>query len=57
MSEAYTDTTTTIAWFCVALIVITVIGLILMAFVGHIEAAYKATLMGLHERQRRRNGR
>lgn len=53
----YTDTMTTLTWFAIFLIVVTLIGLLLWALAGRIESAYMATLMELQERERRRHGR
>ena len=50
----YTDTVTVVSFFLIFLLVVMMIGLVCAAFMKHAGAAYRATLMELEERRRRR---
>lgn len=51
MADAYTDGTTVVAFFVLALMASCVAGLIVAALMRCARAAYMATLMELHERE------
>lgn len=54
MADAYTDTTTVIAFFTIALMASCVAGLIVAALMRCARAAYMATLMELVDRRQGR---
>ena len=50
----YSSTMDVLTWYVLFLLVVMMIGLVCAAFMKHAGAAYRATLMEIKERERRR---